>query len=51
MRSKNFEKQDKHERKGNKTMACVTTEEKAKLARKMINKIKHYVANEYKPRK
>ena len=29
-------------------MACLTTEEQAKLAIKMFNKISQYVANEYK---
>ena len=32
-------------------MACLATEEQAKLAIKMLNKTKQYVANEYKHRK
>ena len=32
-------------------MACFTTEDQAKLAIKMLNKTKQYVANEYKRRK
>ena len=38
-------RQDKHERKGNKGMACLATKEQAKLAIKMLNKTKQYVAN------
>ena len=32
-------------------MACLATEEQAKLAIKMLNKTKQYVANEYRHRK
>ena len=44
-------RQGKHGRKGNIGMACLATEEQAKLAMKILNKTKHYVANEYKHRK
>ena len=44
-------RQDKHGRKGNIGMACLATEEQAKLAIKMLNKTKQYLANEYKHRK
>ena len=44
-------RQDKHGRKGNIRMACLATEEQAKLAIKMLNKSKQYAANEYKHRK
>ena len=43
-------RQDKHGRKGNIGMACLA-EEQAKLATKMLNKTKQYVANEHKRRK
>ena len=40
-------RQDKYGRKGNIGMACLATKEQAKLAIKMLNKTKQYVANEY----
>ena len=43
--------QGKHGRKGNIGMACLATEEQAKLEIKMLNKTKQYVANECKHRK
>ena len=43
-------RQDKHGRKGNIRMACLATEEQAKLAIKMLNKTK-YIASEYKYKK
>ena len=42
---------DKDGRKGNIGMACLSTEEQAKRAIKMLNKTKQYVASEYKHRK
>ena len=33
-------RQDKHRRKGNTGMACFATQDQAKLAIKMLNKIK-----------
>ena len=44
-------RQDKHGRKDNIGIACLATEEQAKLAIKMLNKTKQYVANEYKQAK
>ena len=44
-------RQDEHRRKDNIEMACFATEDEAKLAIKMLNKIKQYIANEYKHRK
>ena len=44
-------RQDKYGRKGNIGMACLATKEQAKLAIKMLNKTKQYVANEYKHKK
>ena len=44
-------RQDKNGRKCNIGMACIATEEQAKLAIKMLSKTKQYVANEYKHRK
>ena len=44
-------RQDKPGRKGNTGMACLATEEQAKLAIKMLKKTKQYVGNEYKHRK
>ena len=44
-------RQDKYGRKGNTGMACVATKEQAKLAIKMLNKTKQYVANECKHEK
>ena len=41
-------RQDKHWRKGNIGIACLATKEQTKLAIKMLNKTKKYVANEYK---
>ena len=38
-------RQDKYGRKGNIGMACLATKEQAKLAIKMLNKTKQYVAN------
>ena len=43
-------RQDKHGRKDNTGMACLATEEQAKLAIKMLNKTKYCVANKYKHR-
>ena len=40
-------RKDKPGRKYSIGMACLATEEQAKLAIKMLNKTKHYVANEY----
>ena len=40
-------KQDKHGRKGNIGMVCLSTEKQAKLAIKMLNKTNQCVANEY----
>ena len=42
------ERKSKHGRKKVIGMACLATEEQAKLAVKMLNKTKQYVANEYK---
>ena len=44
-------RQDKYGRKSNIGMACLATKEQAKLAIKMLNKTKQYVANEYKHKK
>ena len=44
-------RQGKYEKKGNVGMACLATKEQAKLAIKMLNKTKQYVANEYRHRK
>ena len=44
-------RQDECGRKCNVGMACFATEDQAKLAIKMLNKTKQYVANEYKRRK
>ena len=44
-------RQDKYGRKGNIGPACLATKEQAKLAIKMLNKTKQYVANEYKHKK
>ena len=44
-------RQDERGRKRNIGMACFATEDQAKLAIKMLNKIKQYIANEYKHRK
>ena len=44
-------RQDECGRKCNVGMACFATEDQAKLAIKMLNKIKQYIANEYKHRK
>ena len=44
-------KQDKYGRKGNIGMACLATKEQTKLAIKMLNETKQYVANEYKHKK
>ena len=41
-------RQDKYGRNGNIGMACLATKEQAKLAIKMLNKTKQYVANQYK---
>ena len=43
--------QHEHGRKGNIEMACLATEEQSKLAVKMLNKTKQYVAHEYKQKK
>ena len=42
------ERKSKHGRKKIIGIACLATEEEAKLAVKMLNKTKQYVANEYK---
>ena len=39
-------RQDKHGRKGNIEIACIATEDQAKLVIKMLNKTKQLVANE-----
>ena len=44
-------RRDKYGRKGNIGMACLATKEQAKLAIKMLNKTKQYVANGYKHKK
>ena len=44
-------RQDEHGREGNVGMACFATENQAKLAIIMLNKIKQYIANEYKHKK
>ena len=44
-------RQDECGRKCNVGMACFATEDQAKLAIKMLNKTKQYIANEYKHRK
>ena len=44
-------RQDEHGRKDNIGMACFATESQAKLAIKMLNKTRQYIANEYKHRK
>ena len=44
-------RQDKYGRKDNIGMACLATKEQAKLAIKILNKTKRYVANEYKHKK
>ena len=41
-------RQNKHGRKGNIGMACLATEEQAKLAINMLNKTTQYEANEEK---
>ena len=44
-------RQDERERKDNIRLACFAIENQAKLAVKMVNKTKHYIANEYKHKK
>ena len=39
-------RQDKYKKKDNVAMACLATKKQAKLAIKMLNKTKQYVANE-----
>ena len=44
-------RQDEHGRKSKMRMACFAIENQAKLAIKMVNKTKQYIANEYKHKK
>ena len=44
-------RQDERERKDNIRLACFAIENQAKLAVKMVNKTKRYIANDYKHKK